>query len=221
MTDSQFVFPLARASRVRDAVAWQAEAGQTEVFDTARIRMGPGNRLSESNFTPSFRAVYDDGHLHVLAAIKDDSISVSRDRITRARGDQVHILIAAETPSRAASRDPAEVLARISSASDRFVILAPSAGPAALAEIRTPDGEVTPIPGVHCRRTETGYLLFAGVPWSSLGMSAPRKGSSLVLNVVAFDADGVNLDHKIEWPWAGGEAFSYEDPAGWGELLFE
>ena len=221
MTDSPFVFALARASRIRDAAAWQAEEGQTESFEAARIRMGPGNRLSESNFTPSFRVAYDEGHLYVLAVITDDSVSPSSDRVTPGRGDQVHILIAAETPSRAGSSDPAEVLARVPSASDRFVVLAPSTGPIALAEIRTPEGEAQPLRGTRCERTRTGFRLSAQIPWSSTGMSAPRKGTSLVFNVVAFDADGVNLDHKIEWPWAGGEAFSYGDPAGWGELLLE
>ena len=66
-----------------------------------------------------------------------------------------------------------------------------------------------------------GYAVHVTVPWKMLEMKAPRKGDSLVFNVVVFDADGINPDHKTEWPWAGGPEYTYEDPAGWGELLFK
>ena len=42
----------------------------------------------------------------------------------------------------------------------------------------------------------------------------------MAFNVVAFDADGVNTDHKTEWPWSGGPNEDYAAPRGWGELVF-
>ena len=221
VTSHRFTFPLAPASQVEDPASWQKETEDAQSFSERLIRTGPGNRLSKRGFTPAFRVGYDANRLYVLATVTDDSLSPSNQRTREGQGDQVHFLIAAETRGRAASEDPAEVLARVPSESDRYVIAAPSAGGKCLVEMRTPRGESQSLAGARSWRTEDGYRLFVPIPWSALGMTTPRPGSSLVFNVVAFDADGVNAEQKIEWPWAGGEAFVYGDPAGWGELVFE
>ncbi len=215
--DFPFTFSLAAAQA---AAGLDEVAGRGPDFSTVTIRTGPGNRMSPADYTPRFEAGYDAVNLYLAADITDDLLSPVPGNIPGERHDQVHFLIAAETAERRSSNNPRETLGRVASRSDCFVVLAPKAGGGAAAELRRGDGTVEKIESASFTATAGGYRLAVAVPWEKLGMAAPKPGSSLVFNAVAFDADGVNPDWKTEWPWAGGPEFEYANPAGWGELLF-
>jgi len=217
---SDFTFTMAQASRARSADEWRGGLAEapTWSFEKAAIRTGPGNRMSERDFNPGFKAAWDDSSLYLYCRVIDDSVATSKQRIQTGRGDQVHFLLAADTDGRAASPDPAVVLARVSSPFDRYVVVAPAGDGTALADLLRPGADRAELARGRCALLKDGYDISLAVPWEALGMPAPPAGKSLAFNVVAFDADGVNADHKVEWPWAGGD-HAYNDPAGWGELI--
>jgi hypothetical protein len=214
-------FDLRTVPAARIASAGDLAKVKAAPFDPAAIRQGSGNRMTPADLTPTFRAGYDDASLHVEVEVADDSFSFAEGRIVDGRNDQVHVQIAADTAKRRGSAAARERFGRAASAEDATLVAAAAKGGALLAELRRPPRPPQAVAGGRFEATPTGYRVRLAVPWSSLDMAAPRPGDSLVFNVVVFDADGVNADHKVEWPWAGNAEYLYDDPAGWGEIVFQ
>lgn len=207
------------ANRVADLAALGA-GPPADAFNADRIRSGAGNRMSETDFTPAFRAGHDDKHLYLAADVKDDAISpaAAADRIAEGRNDQFWFLLARPTDRRRAAAPP-EAFARVPSADDVVIALAPGPNGKAVAEVRRPGQPPHRLPATFAA-VEGGYRLGVAVPWTAIGMTPPAGTTSVPFNAVAFDADGPNVEWKTEWPWAGGPEFEPHNPAGWGELVF-
>jgi hypothetical protein len=160
--------------------------------------------MTRADFTPTFAVSHDKDAVTFTAVVTDDDVSPGPGgadaAIPEGRGDQVHFQIA---PPGGAARS---ITVRLDAAGR--------------ADVRHSGGGPPKKVAAKVERVADGYCLTATVLWSALGIDAPAAGSSLTFNAVAFDADGVNDEHKTEWPWAGGQEFEYDDPRGWGELVF-
>jgi len=220
--DAQLQFPfdfaIGEAARVTGAEA--LETAPRHGFNFDLVRSGAGNRMSAADFEPSFQAGYDTAQLHLAAIVRDDALSPAKGTVAAERNDQIHFQIAAESDARRNSKAERERFARTRSEDDFTIVIAPTSDTTAIAEVRRRNAPPEPLSGARIVRSGDGYRLAVAVPWAAIGMRSPEPGDSCVFNVIAFDADGVNEDHKTEWPWAGGSEFEAGNPAGWGELIF-
>jgi beta-mannanase len=67
------------------------------------------------------------------------------------------------------------------------------------------------------KKTTTGYVLEAMVPWKSFTNFRPRSGEKVGFDIALDDAD--KDERKAQLIWNGDYAF-YRDPSVWGRLLF-